>query len=717
MNPAAAPPPRAPLPLRTLRVFILFAVSLVTYASLVLPLSLRAPAPPLQAGDVAPRDMQAPRTMEYVSQVRTEEARAAAEKAVLPVYTPPDPAVARKQIDQLNAVFGVINAVRADPTTTPAEKQATLSLRTDLGLSSDSIAQVVNLPDDRWLLVQQEALRVLEQVMRTPVRPDNLDFVRNDIASQVSLTMNEQDAALVTQFVSSRVVPNSQYNQDMTTAAQQAARDAVQPVVVTYKAGETIVAGGDIITPAELEALQEFGLIETQQPLETFLGAGVLTIACAFLVGVYYYRRPRIAALSDTRSLLILGFVFIIFIVTARLVVPNRTIVPYAFPLPAIGLLLATLFGMETGIVISLAICVLAAYGLSNTMTLMPYYLLATLCGVVALGQARRFWAFLRAGLAIALAGIAMIVAFWLSSGPWDVIGLATLVGAALFNGLASASLALLLQYLLAQFLSLPTALQLLEISRPDFPLLQMFLRNAPGTYQHSLQVANLCEQAAEKIGADPLLSRVGATFHDIGKAAADPSFFIENQAPGNINTHADLSPEKAAAAIIRHVTDGVKLAHKYRLPGRIDDFILEHHGTMVTSYQYNQALQASGGDASKVDIEKFRYPGPRPRSRETGILMLADGVEARARAESPDSEDGLRNVVRTVVDRIEKERQLDNTQLTLHDLNQIIESFVATLRGTYHARIHYPAAELPASTPVETTPGTPPAPKDEMEQ
>jgi cyclic-di-AMP phosphodiesterase PgpH len=303
-----------------------------------------------------------------------------------------------------------------------------------------------------------------------------------------------------------------------------------------------------------------------------------------------------------------------------------------------------------------------------------------------------------------------MILAFRLSYGPIDWIGLATLVGAALFNGLASASLALLLQYLLAQFLSLPTALQLLEISRPDFPLLQMFLRNAPGTYQHSLQVANLSEQAAEKIGADPLLTRVGATFHDIGKAAADPSFFIENQAPGHINTHGDLSPEKAAAAIIRHVTDGVKLAHRYRLPRRIDDFILEHHGTMATSYQYNQALQAAGGDASQVDIEKFRYPGPRPRSRETGILMLADGVEARARAESPDSEEGLRNVVRAVVDRIEKERQLDNTQLTLHDLNQIIESFVTTLRGTYHARIHYPAAELPASTPVETAPGTAPA-------
>jgi hypothetical protein len=700
------------LPLRTLRAFVLIGVAVVSYAALVLPLSLRPPALPLEPGDVAPRDMQAPRTMQYVSEVRTAQARDEAEKAVLPVYTAPDPAIARKQIDELSSVLQAISAARADTTSTTQEKQAALSLRTDLSLRPDSLTQILEMPDGRWNAIQQEALRVLEQEMRTPVRPDNLDFVKNDIAAQVSLALNEQDAALVTELASVHVVPNSQYSQDLTTAAQESARGAVQPVLVTYKSGETIVAGGEIITPAQVEAMQEFGLIEVEQPVETYLSAGMLTLSCAFFIGLYYYRRPRIALLSDSRSLLVLAFVFIIFVVMSRLVVPNRTIVPYAFPLPAVGLLLATLFGVETGIILSLAICVLASYGLSNTPILMPYYLLPTLCGVVMLGQARRFWAFLRAGLAIALTGIAMIVAFRLSYGPIDWIGLATLVGAALFNGLASASLALLLQYLLAQFLSLPTALQLLEISRPDFPLLQMFLRNAPGTYQHSLQVANLCEQAAEKIGADPLLNRVGATFHDIGKAAADPSFFIENQAPGSINTHGDLSPEKVAGAIIRHVTDGVKLAHRYRLPRRIDDFILEHHGTMLTSYQYSQALAKAGGDASKVDAEKFRYPGPRPRSRETGILMLADGVEARARAEGPDSEEDLRNVVRAVIDRIEKERQLDDTQLTLHDLNLIIESFVATLRGTYHARIHYPAAELPASPSVQTAPG-----QDESDQ
>jgi len=334
----------------------------------------------------------------------------------------------------------------------------------------------------------------------------------------------------------------------------------------------------------------------------------------------------------------------------------------------------------------------------------MPFYLMASLCGVLTLGSARRFWGFFRAGLAIAGAGIAMILAYRLPSASLDWIGIATLSVAALVNGLASASIALLLQYPLAQFLGLPIPLQLLEISRPDFPLLQMFLRNAPGTYQHSLQVANLAEQAAEKVGADALLTRVGALYHDIGKSA-EASFFIENQAPGNLNTHLDITPEQAAAKIISHIYDGLKLARKYRLPRRIEDFILEHHGTMVTQYQYNQAVEKAGGDSSKVDVERFRYPGPRPRSRETAILMLSDGVEARTRAEGPEDEDDLRITVRSVIERVQKEGQLDNTQLTLRDLTAITDSFVTTLRGTYHPRIQYPAAEPPADTKAQTAP------------
>jgi putative nucleotidyltransferase with HDIG domain len=305
--------------------------------------------------------------------------------------------------------------------------------------------------------------------------------------------------------------------------------------------------------------------------------------------------------------------------------------------------------------------------------------------------------------MATAAAGIAMLIAFRFPFVQMDVIAILQLAGAAIFSGLAACSIALLLQYFLAQTLGLTTALQLIEISRPDFPLLQFFLRNAAGTYQHSLQVANLAEQAAEAIGADALLTRVGALFHDVGKAL-NPMFFVENQAQDQVNTHEDLAPTEAAKAIISHVNDGVMLARKHRLPRRLDDFILEHHGTMLTRYQYNQAVKAAGGDASLVDKEAFRYPGPSPRSRETALLMLADGSEARARAERPEDEEAIRNIVRSTIEVAEKHGQLDHTQLTLRDLSIITDVFVNILRGTHHPRISYPK-ESPATQDVSTVP------------
>jgi putative nucleotidyltransferase with HDIG domain len=170
-------------------------------------------------------------------------------------------------------------------------------------------------------------------------------------------------------------------------------------------------------------------------------------------------------------------------------------------------------------------------------LDLLPFYLVSSLTGVLVLGAARRVWTFFRAGMAIAIAGMLILVAFRLPFTPTDGVGMAELAGAAVFSGLASSSIALLLQYFLAQAVGLTTALQLIEISRPDSPLLQFFLRNAPGTYQHSLQVANLAEQGAELIGADALLTRVGALFHDVGKSM-NPMFFIENQPQGEVNTH-----------------------------------------------------------------------------------------------------------------------------------------------------------------------------------
>jgi putative nucleotidyltransferase with HDIG domain len=699
------PPPRQkqiPPQLRTLQIVLLILVSIISYGALIVP-SLMGPASiSLQAGDVSPSDFQAPQDISYISEVRTEEARAAAEAAVAPVYAPPDPSIARKQLDRLRTALQYITLVREDANASPEQKTADIASLSDITLKPQSIEQILALPPARWDAIQQEALSVLEQVMRRTIRDTDLDSVRRSVPSLVSLALNEEQAAIVVELVSAFVAPNSVYSAELTEAAKRSAREAVEPVIQSYKAGEIIVLRGQVLRPAQLEALQKLGLIEQTSPWQEYAGAAALIVMLAVLTVLYFTRR-RLAFLSDARSTMIVALMFLAFVIGARLLIPGRTVLPYAYPLPAVGLLLTTLFGLETGIILSILLSLLVPYGLPNAFDLIPYFLLSSLTGVLVLGAARRVWTFFRAGMGIALAGIVMLTAFRLPFSTMDGVAIFQLTSAALFNGLASSSIALLLQYFLAQALGLTTALQLIEISRPDFPLLQFFLRNAPGTYQHSLQVANLAEQAAELIGADALLTRVGALFHDVGKAL-NPSFFIENQPAENIDPHDDIPPEESAAAIIAHVTDGVALARKYRLPRRMDDFILEHHGTMVTRYQYNQAVQAAGGDASKVDIEKFRYPGPRPQSRETALLMLADGTEARARAQRPHDEESIRKLVLSTIETAQKQGQLDDTKLTLRDLSIITEAFVTVLKGTHHPRIAYPK-ETPAGEDVATIP------------
>jgi putative nucleotidyltransferase with HDIG domain len=701
---ASVRPEKVPTRIRMFQLILLILVGLVSLAALIVPVALSPGALPLSAGDVAPRDLQAPQAIEYVSEVRTEEARAAAVRAIPQVYSPPDASIPRGQIERLRSALDYISLIRADEFATAEQKHADLQALSDLTLEPESIEQILEVSATRWDVIQQESLSVLEQVMRNTIRENDLQIIRRGVPSLVSLALTEEQVGLVAELVSAFITPNSFSSPELTEAALQAARDAVSPVVQSYKPGEMVVAGGQVISPAQLEALEKLGLIEPNPEWQDYLGVSALVLLTTSFVGLYFRRRNR-PYLAEVRSLVLIAIIFIVFLVGARLSIPNRTIIPYLYPLPAVGLLLATLFSLETGLIFALVISILAAYGLPNTLDLMPYYLLSSLTGIFVLGQARRFWAFFRAGMAVAAAGIAMILAFRLPYIQMDWIGIATLMGAALFNGFASASLTLVLQYFLAQILGLTTPLQLLEISRPDFPLLQFFLRNAPGTYQHSLQVANLAEQAAENIGADILLTRVGALFHDTGKAL-NPTFFIENQAHSDINTHEDLDPADSSAAITQHVLDGIKLARKYRLPRRIDDFILEHHGTMLTRYQYNQAVEAAGGDESQVDAEKFRYPGPSPRSRETAILMLADGTEARVRAGRPANEEDLRVIIRSTIEHAQLSGQLDNTQLTLSDLNKIAESFVTTLRGSFHPRIEYPKAKGPsAAEDVPTLP------------
>jgi cyclic-di-AMP phosphodiesterase PgpH len=698
--------PRAASRQGFLAILLLISVSILAFIALIQPWSLRQETLPLQVGDVAPQDLRATGDISYVSQVKTEEARSTAERAVDPIYAPPDPLIARGQLEKLRGILGHITSVRSDSNILLSQKQAGLAALEGISLQPVDIENLLAISSTRWDTVQAEALNVLEQAMRKPIRSDDLETVRQNMPTMVSFTLTETEAALVIALASPFVSANSFYSPELTQAARQAARNAVLPVTRSYVKGQSIVSSGQVISAADFEALAKLGLIRPGDKTIEYIGAGALVLLAVAFTSMYFYRRQS-PVMNDLRGLILMALLFLLFLVGARVVLPNRTVAPYLYPIPAFGLLVSALFGMESGMIFSLLLSALSAYGMPDALGLLPYYVLGSFCGILVLGQARRVGNFLWAAVAIAGASAAMVVAYRLVFTTTDWIGVATLLGAAAFTGVASTSIALPAQYLLAQFLGLTTALQLLEISRPDFPLLRYFLQRAPGTYQHSLQVANLAEQAAEHIHADGLLTRVGALFHDIGKTA-NPLFFVENQPPDQIDAHQGLEPVTTSETIIRHVADGLELAKKYRLPRRIHDFISEHHGTLITRYQYNAALEAAGGHSDQVDIEKFRYSGRPPHSRETALLMLADGVEARARAEHPKDDDELRAIVRSVIEYRQQAGQLENTPLTQRDLQEVLESFVTTLRGTYHPRLEYPqerppAGEMPTSPVVRT--------------
>jgi putative nucleotidyltransferase with HDIG domain len=680
------------------RSILLIATVALSYVAVILPFYVNAGYTSLHTGDVAPQDVLAPRNLTYLSDVLTRQAQEQAASAVSPVYLSASPDISRAQIEHLQSTLDYINSVRHDTYSLAAKKVSDLTNMQPVVIDVDMAQQILSFTDDQWNATQQESLNVLGQIMRSSIDEDQVSRVRDNLPTYISFSLSQDETSIVTALVSPFIAANSLYSEDETNRAKDAARSAVTPVTQTYISGETIVTRGEIITPEKMEALQQYGLAQPSSNSAELLAALAITIALFGFVFLYFNRR-KVNIVQESRSLFVIALLFLLFLFAARLVIPDRTVIPYLFPLPAFAMVVASLFGLELGIILSLVMSLLAAFALPSGLDLTVYYMLASLCGILVLLKGRRIASFFWSGLAIGVVASASVVAYRLAAGGTDLYGLLTLIGAAFLCGLASSSVTLILQYVVSQLLGLITPLQLIDLSRPDHPLLQMILRNAPGTYQHSLQVANMAEQAAEKISADAVLTRVGALFHDAGKAA-NPAFFVENQVPSQLDLHENLSPYETALIIIKHVPDGVELAHKYQLPSRLIDFIKEHHGDLITRFQYARA-QGDASDKNSVDINAFRYPGPRPRSRETAVLMLADSCEAKARAELPKSESEIRELVMSVIQYCQDEGQMELTNLTMRDLHTIAESFISTLKNTYHPRIQYPAVKAVSHSAV----------------
>jgi putative nucleotidyltransferase with HDIG domain len=643
----------------------------------------------LNAGDVSPVDILAPSDLTYESAIRTKQAQDAQAASVSDIYDRPDVSVARQQEVRLRQILDYISTVRQDTYATPAEKAAWIDAIPDLSLTSGVTSQVLSLSESSWQDVRDETVRVLVRAMQGEIRESQVPDIRRSLPTFVSHSLSDEQANVVQAIAGDLVTANTFYNAARTEEARQAARDATPPVTVTIRRGEAIVRAGSLVRPVDIEALDAFGLRQQALRWQSVAGMILFALLAAVLLSWLIVRlKPEL--LKRGRTTLVTFLLIGVFVAASKLMLPaTDTVIPYFYPLPALSMALTVLFGPALGTAFGMTVGVIAVFAAGGSLELTVYLLAGTLIGALALGQAERLRAFMRAGLAVALTNAAVIILFGLLAAEQDMLKdlINALVG--VVSGGMSASLTLAAFFGLSALLDIVTPFQLMELSRPNHPLFRQLLLNAPGTYHHTLLVSNMAEEAAERIGADGLLARVGTYYHDIGKTVR-PYFYTENRV-GDVNPHERLDPYTSAQIIISHVTDGLELATKYNVPSAVRAFIPEHHGTGITLAFYRMAVKEAGENGNSVDKEAFRYSGPRPQSRETAIVMLADSCEARIRSVRPNSTEEMDRLIRETIKAKMDEGQLDESDLTLRDLDELRAAFLNVLQGVFHPRVKYP--------------------------
>jgi putative nucleotidyltransferase with HDIG domain len=455
------------------------------------------------------------------------------------------------------------------------------------------------------------------------------------------------------------------------------------------KENQIIVRSGEIVTDLDIEALEALDLLTLEIEWLTISGVFLFAFLLALSTSVYLWHNEA-SLLDRPHHLLLLLLLLLVFTLLAKWGPSLSPAQQYLVPLATLGMLVTVLFGARLGAVVHAVLCLVVAYAADGQLGLLLYELTGGLVGLFALRQIKRINTFTWAGAYVMLANAVVVIAFSLLSGESLTLETGQLAMAGVINGAISAVVTLGGYYLLGMMFNITTALQLLDLARPTHPLMRELLLKAPGTYHHSIMVGNMAEQAAEAVGANALLARVGAFYHDIGKTVR-PYFFSENQMEGS-NPHDLLDPGTSAQIIRSHTRDGLELARRYRLPKVIQSFVSEHHGTGKIGYFYHRAVQEYGED--QVDEAEYRHLGPTPQSKESAIVMMADSCEAAVRSVRPQDPEELERLIHNIIGGKLSSGQLSDVPLTLQEISIVTSSFVDTLQGVFHPRVRYPGSE-----------------------
>ena len=652
-----------------------------------------------KVGDLAPTDIRAPRALTFTNSVLTQEARDAARLAVPSQYDfTSDSAIATsaQQLAKFASDVAPLDSAFA-PKTTAADRQALIDAFLPK-LSSETKTVLQTLKPERWDPVRTEAARVLDVTERTELRDNQVAITRLRLSEQMAGGLSDGERQLAAELIGPLLVANSSFSDTLTQQEKDRQAAAVAPVVEQIVQGEVIVRAGTKIEDVDLARIQALGLDVSAPDFAGIAGWAVLSMLLVVLMLGWIWRFRR--AFWHRNNVLLLVGLLIVLATFALKLTAGRATLPFVLPIAAIGLLVTVLLDAEAAIVVTAIVAIVAGATNGPSLELGTYVLLGGLAGILAIRRGDRLQTFIQAGAAVFVAQALVVTAFSLL-GERDLTGVVQLIGAAAVSAGGAAVVAVGSFAVLGNLFGLLTVFQLLELANPSQPLLRRLLVETPGTYHHSLMVGNLAERAAETIGADPLITRVAAYYHDVGKLA-NPAGFIENQAGGE-NVHDALDPEASAAILKQHVADGIDIAYGARLPKSIIAFIPQHHGTAIMSYFYakarEEAAEPFGGlgteegkrAADTVDPRKFRHVGPKPQSREAALIMLADGVEASVRSLASRDEPAIRSMVARIIAERMDDGQFDECDLTLRDISRIGDAFVSQLLGMYHQRVAYP--------------------------
>lgn len=639
----------------------------------------------LNLGEEAPITIYSTKDIE--NKLETERLRNAAAESVDLIYKV-DLGVHLEVKKEIEKYFLFLYEVKDDEELELDDKLTKLQNNNPFELDEDTHIMILNVSKDRLKYLESYIYEIVAQNMNTGLKVEDVQRQRNDISEFVlsvdefSLPMKEFGIRVI----NATIRPNQFLDLELTQQKKQDVMESISKVMI--KKGDMIIEQGEVITTDKYQILGELSILEEDNKIDFMLYIGILLITVVFelLIVAYIYVFNR-ELLAKTDKLLMITVIFVITLIISK-AISNISI--YLIPIGSSAMLLAILIEPRLGLLINICLAVLLSILTGNDIVFIVMAIVGGTVGVFSVLNTQQRSGILISGLVVGLANVATIVGieFIYSNELTKIMSLAIY---GFINGLLCAILTIGTLPLWENIFGIVTPLKLLELANPNHPILKKLLIETPGTYHHSIIVGNLSESAADAVGGNSLLARVGSFYHDIGKTKR-PYFFKENQLTSE-NPHDKINPSLSSLIITGHIKDGIELAKKYKLPREIIDFIEQHHGDTLVAYFYHKAKNDDSIDF--VDEQTFRYIGPKPRSKEVAIVMLADSVEAAVRSLSSPTKEKIEKLVTKIIKEKLEDGQLEDSDLTLKELEKIKQTFIKIILGIFHERIEYPDLDV----------------------